>query len=79
MTPTSLRRLFWGLTVFSAGIVLLLQAIEILPGEAWKFIWPTFIVIIGIELMIAALYKQGEEVELEVSKFWLKKQKKRRK
>jgi hypothetical protein len=68
MTPNSIRRFFWGLTIFGAGIVLLLQAVEILPGFAWKFIWPTFIVIIGLELMITASYKAGEEWEIELPK-----------
>lgn len=79
MTPTNLRRLFWGLTVLAAGIVLLLQSIEILPGFAWKFIWPTFIVIIGIELVITSVYQCGDEVELRLTRKWFKKGKRRRK
>ena len=76
MTPTSIRRMIWGLTIFGAGIVLLLQAIEILPGAAWKFIWPTFMVIIGVELMLTAVYRSGDEIEIEVPKYWFKKVKK---
>jgi hypothetical protein len=79
MTSTNIRRLFWGLTIFVAGLVLLLQSVELLPGFAWKFIWPTFIVIIGIELMITSVYQYGEEVEVSISKNWFKKAKKRRK
>jgi len=79
MTPTSIRRFVWGLTIFAAGTVLMLQAVEILPGSAWKFIWPTFIAIVGLELMFMSLYQLGEEVEVEISRLWLKKGKKRRK
>lgn len=79
MTPTQIRRFIWGLTICAAGVVLLLQAVEILPGSAWKFIWPTFITIIGLELMFMSVYQLGEEVEVEISKLWLKKGKKRRK
>jgi hypothetical protein len=78
MTPTSIRRFFWGITVFLAGIVLILQAGEILPGSSWKFIWPIFVIIIGFELMFTAIYKPGEEIEIEVPKFWYKKRKKRK-
>jgi hypothetical protein len=78
MTPTSIRRFVWGITIFGAGIILLLQAIEILPGFAWKFIWPTFIVIIGVELMLTAVFPAGEEIEIELSKSLFKKAKKRK-
>jgi hypothetical protein len=78
MTPTSIRRFFWGITVLSAGVVLMLQAAEILPGFSWKFIWPFFVMIIGLELMFTAVYKQGDEIEIEVPKFWYKKAKKRK-
>ena len=79
MTPTSIRRFFWGITVLSAGVVLMLQAAEILPGFSWKFIWPFFVMIIGLELMFTAVYKTGDEIEIEVPKFWYKKAKKKRK
>ena len=78
MTPTDLRRFIWGLTVFGGGIVLLLQAVEILPGFAWKFIWPTFIVIVGIEMMLTAIYRGVEEYETELPKGLFKKAKKRK-
>lgn len=78
MTPTSVRRLIWGLTIFGAGIILLLQAVEILPGAAWKFIWPTFIVIIGLELVFMSLYQYGEELEIELPKSIFKKARKKK-
>ena len=78
MTPTSIRRLFWGLTIFAAGIVLALQAYDILPGSAWKYIWPYFVIIIGIELMFTAIFKSGEEIEIEVPKFWYRKGKRKK-
>jgi hypothetical protein len=78
MTPTSIRRFVWGLTIFGAGLVLLLQAVEILPGFAWKFIWPTFIVLIGLELMITATYTGGEEWEIELPKGLFKGAKKKK-
>jgi hypothetical protein len=73
MTPTSIRRLIWGLTILSGGIILMLQAVEIVPGSAWKYIWPVFVIIIGVELMLTAVYKAGEEIEIEVPKYWYKK------
>lgn len=78
MTPTSVRRLFWGITVLLAGTVLMLQALGIVPGSAWKYIWPMFVIIIGLELMITAVYKAGEEIEIEVPKFWYKKAKRKK-
>ena len=75
MTPTSVRRLVWGMTVFAAGIVLMLQAFEIIPGISWKYIWPVFVLIIGFELMLTAVYKSGEEIAIEIPKYWLKKKK----
>jgi len=79
MTPTSIRRLIWGVTVVSAGIILLLQALEMVPGHAWKYIWPAFVIIVGFELMLTSVYKGGEEIEIEVPKFWFKKVKKAKK
>lgn len=73
MTPTSIRRLIWGVTILAAGIILMCQAVEIVPGQAWKYIWPVFVIIIGMELMITSLYKAGEEIEIEVPKYWFKK------
>lgn len=78
MTPTSIRRLIWGLTVLAGGVILTLQAFDILAGSAWKYIWPVFVIIIGIELILTAVYKAGEEIEIEVPKFWYKKAKKRK-
>lgn len=78
MTPTSIRRLIWGMTVFAAGIVLLLQAYEIVPAIAWKYIWPLFVIIIGFELMLTAVYKAGDEIEVEIPKFWYKKGKRKK-
>jgi len=79
MTPTSIRRFIWGLTVFAAGLVLLLQAAQLVPGFAWKFIWPTFIAIIGLEMMFMSVYQYGEELEIELPKTLFKKSKKRSK
>lgn len=78
MTPTSIRRLFWGVTILFAGSVLLLQALEIVPGSAWKYIWPLFVIIIGLELILTAVYKAGDEIEIEVPKFWYKKSRRKR-
>ena len=78
MTPTSIRRLIWGLTVLAAGMILMLQAYEILSGSAWKYIWPVFVIIIGIELILTAVYKAGEEIEIEVPKYWFKKRSRRK-
>lgn len=79
MTPSDVRRMLWGLTIFAAGLVLLLQAIGTLPGEAWKFIWPTFILIIGLELIFMSIYKYGEEEIIELPKIFLRKKKKKAK
>jgi len=79
MTPTSIRRLIWGLTILSAGVILMLQAAEIVPGSAWKYIWPVFVIIIGLELMLTAVYKAGDEIEIEVPKYWYKKPSRRKK
>ena len=73
MTPTSIRRFIWGLTIFVAGIILLLQAYEIVPGHAWRYIWPVFVIIVGLEFMLTSIYKAGEEIEIEIPKFWFKK------
>ena len=79
MTPTQVRRFIWGLTICAAGVVLLLQAVEVLPGSAWKFIWPTFITLIGLEIMFISVYQYGEEMEVRISRSWFKRGKKRRK
>ena len=79
MTPSSIRRLVWGLTVFAGGIILLLQAFEILPGSAWKYIWPLFVIIIGFELILTALYGAGDEVEVEIPKHLFRHKARRRK
>jgi hypothetical protein len=78
VTPTSVRRFIWGITALSAGIILLLQAFGVVPGSAWKYIWPMFVIIIGLELMLTAVYKAGEEIEIEVPKFWYKKARRKR-
>ena len=77
MTPTSIRRLVWGVTIFGAGIILLLQAVALIPGDAWKIIWPTFIVIIGLEMVLTTLFQYGEEeVKIELPKHLFNKRRK---
>ena len=78
MTPTGVRRLIWGTTIFAAGTILLLQAFEVVPGQAWKYIWPVFVVIVGLELILTSLFNAGEEIEIEVPKYWFKKPKRRK-
>ena len=78
MTPTSIRRFVWGITVLLAGAVLLLQALDILPGLAWKYIWPVFVIIIGLELMLTAVFKSSEETEISITRHWLGRSRRKR-
>lgn len=75
MTPTSIRRFIWGITVIFAGVILMLQALDILSGSSWKYIWPVFVIIIGLELMLTAVFKPAEETDLKISKFLTKRTK----
>jgi hypothetical protein len=78
MTPTSIRRFVWGITVLCAGVVLMLQALEILPGFAWKYIWPVFVILIGLELMLTAVFKSSEETEISITRHWLGRSRRKR-
>jgi hypothetical protein len=73
MTPTSIRRFVWGITVLSAGVVLVLQSLDIISGLSWRYIWPVFVIIIGLELMLTAVFDPDEETELKLLKYWSKK------
>ncbi len=78
MTPTSIRRFVWGITVLLAGVVLMLQSLEIISGSSWKYIWPIFVIIIGLELMLTAVFKSSEETEISITRHWLGRSRRKR-
>ncbi|MBI4672928.1 MAG: hypothetical protein HY741_14835 [Chloroflexi bacterium] len=45
-------RLFWAVVLILLGIVLLLINLDILPGNAWNYIFPAILVLGGIVLMV---------------------------
>ncbi len=60
-------RLFWGLLIMVVGVILLLEPLGILPegANAWKFIWPSVIILLGIWMLIVPLFSRGQKMDVE--------------
>ncbi len=60
-------RLFWGLLILMVGVILLLEPLGILPegSNAWKFIWPSVIILLGIWMLVIPTIYRGKKLDVE--------------
>jgi hypothetical protein len=49
-----------GLFLVLAGILVLLNNMEILRGEVWDYIWPLFFIMLGASMVIKRLRKENK-------------------
>lgn len=54
------NRLFWGLAVIIAGVLLLLSNLGLLPVNAWNLIWPLGLVLLGLWFLVAPRLARGD-------------------
>lgn len=54
----SSNRIFWGIVFVLAGAIILLANFGLLPADAWGVLWPLFIVLLGIKLLLDALFRR---------------------
>ncbi len=45
------RRFFWGGLVLVIGIILLLEALGIISGNIWRYMWAVLLIVIGVGIM----------------------------
>jgi hypothetical protein len=45
-------RLFWPLILIAAGVLLLLDNLNLLPGSAWGWIWPLALIALGVSVLL---------------------------
>ncbi len=43
--------ILWGCIVIAIGIIVLLQNMGIISGSIWGYIWPLFIIIVGLSIL----------------------------
>lgn len=56
--------LFWGIIVFMAGVVMLLQNLNLLPEHFWAFFWPGVLILLGGWFLLAPfLFRRKSDVE----------------
>jgi len=56
--------LFWGIIVLIAGVVMLLQNLNLLPEHFWAFFWPGILILLGGWFLLAPfLFRRGSDVE----------------
>lgn len=48
----------FGLFLIIIGIILILQKMEIIPGDFWDYVFPVIIIIFGIVLMDRSRHKR---------------------
>ncbi|MFA5052058.1 MAG: DUF5668 domain-containing protein [Patescibacteria group bacterium] len=45
------RMFFWPVIMIGLGIIFLLENLNVLPGNAWNYVWPCIIIVIGVSIM----------------------------
>lgn len=43
--------MFFGLIIVLIGVVFLLQNLGVITGDAWNYIWPVIIILIGLSML----------------------------
>jgi hypothetical protein len=56
------NRLFWPLLLILFGVLLLLDNLNLLPGNAWGYLWPLVLIFFGLNLLLGR-YRRAEVVE----------------
>lgn len=44
--------MFFGLVLITIGIIFLLENMGVITGDAWKYIWPCLIILLGLSILI---------------------------
>ncbi len=57
---------FWGLLLLIVGLVLMLNVVGLLPGDAGAYIWPLVLVLIGVFMLIGPLTRRRQAETLSV-------------
>ncbi|MEA4906075.1 MAG: hypothetical protein GYA17_18885 [Chloroflexi bacterium] len=57
--------IFWGLAAILVGVVLLLNTLGLLPGNAWTYIWGFFLILLGLWFLISPRLFQHSQAEAE--------------
>jgi len=45
------RMFFWPVTMVGLGVIFLLENLNVLPGNAWNYVWPIIIIMVGISVV----------------------------
>jgi hypothetical protein len=51
-----------GLFLVVAGILIILSNMDIIRGDAWNYIWPTFFILLGASMILKRLRKKEPNV-----------------
>lgn len=43
--------MFFGLVLVIVGGILLLESMGVITGDAWKYIWPALIILLGLSIL----------------------------
>lgn len=47
--------MFFGLVLVIIGGILLLESLGVITGDAWKYIWPALIILLGLSILFKPL------------------------
>ncbi|MBI4770580.1 MAG: hypothetical protein HY784_09290 [Chloroflexi bacterium] len=42
---------FWPIILILAGVLFLLSNLNLLPGNAWDWVWPAFLILLGVNIL----------------------------
>ncbi|MFH1207881.1 MAG: DUF5668 domain-containing protein [Patescibacteria group bacterium] len=45
------RMFFWPIIMVGLGVIFLLENLNVLPGNAWNYVWPGIIILVGFSVM----------------------------
>ncbi len=51
--------IFWGVILLVVGLVLLLNALGLLPGSAAGYIWPLLLVLVGVFMLLGPIFRRN--------------------
>ncbi len=57
--------MWFGVALIVVGVVFLLQNLGYVTGEVWNVIWPAFIILIGISMLLHKDKKAAEAQKIE--------------
>ncbi len=60
------NNVFWGVLLLIVGLVLMLNVLGILPGDAGAYIWPLVLVLVGVFMLIGPLTRGRRAETLSV-------------